>query len=320
MTDEEMINFLERVEPNFEDFNDDEHNRLQIAINFNEIEIVERLIKRFNTDQNSFVNHEYTELEWYENDNSPTPIFLAINNLKILELLVNNGADIHKKNKYGYTILHKTITNKHLVKVSTYLIKKGLKRSNILNNIIHHEDIMLETIKLLIDNGANVNSSDCYDFECKVRHLQFRSVLHKALFYEVGFEKVKLLVENGANVNYKDSHGNSILQLVAKHVIEHDKLKYCELLIQYGADVKYVNSFHYDTLDEIIENIIDSPTFIPLDSKKIFNELRFYGLELKPVYKPYWENSVLSSFLDNNNDEGSEVCKYIKQQTLSGNQ
>jgi len=49
----------------------------------------------------------------------------------------------------------------------------------------------LEIVKLLIENGANINIQNNY----------LTSSLHNAVFLIDNFEIVKLLIENGANIN-----------------------------------------------------------------------------------------------------------------------
>jgi uncharacterized protein len=85
----------------------------------------------------------------------------------------------------------------------------------------------LELVKLLIENGVDVNQTDENDY----------SALHKMKIYKFP-DIAKLLINNGANVNNVSTFGKSIL---IDAVIGLGCSSELELLIERGADVHFVD-------------------------------------------------------------------------------
>lgn len=88
---------------------------------------------------------------------------------------------------------------------------------------------MMTTVKLLVDNGADVNAKDSAN----------KISLHYAIILppETNLEPLKYLIEKGANVNAQDSDGNTVLFFASG---SFDK-KAIKLLIDAGADTKIWN-------------------------------------------------------------------------------
>lgn len=91
-----------------------------------------------------------------------------------------------------------------------------------------------EIAKLLVEKGADVNSSDID----KITPLSYAALHGKP-------ELVSLLIEKGANVNNIDLHGNTPLYYAAAK----GKLVVTNLLIEKGADVNIENKYGYTPLD-----------------------------------------------------------------------
>jgi ankyrin repeat protein len=80
----------------------------------------------------------------------------------------------------------------------------------------------LETVKLLLDQGANVNSKD--------RFGNFALVLATSGRY---IEIVRLLLDQGANVDSKDNEGDPVLQIASKN----GYTEIVRLLLDRGANI-----------------------------------------------------------------------------------
>lgn len=92
-------------------------------------------------------------------------------NLKVLEFLLKNGADVNFQDRGGYSSLHFSAQNKH-------------------------EKIA----KVLLKNGANINIKDDYG----------NPPVWTAIFNSKGdFSLIKLLIEKGAEITTKNNHGRS---------------------------------------------------------------------------------------------------------------
>lgn len=108
---------------------------------------------------------------------------------EIAQLLINAGADIHYQSSYG----------------TTYLMITG----------------RLETIKVLLENGADTNIKDN----------EGKTALIYAVKDKYNLEKVKLLIKYGAGINIRDNNGNTALS-IAK---EFSNTKIVKLLIEARA-------------------------------------------------------------------------------------
>ena len=100
--------------------------------------------------------------------------------------LMNNGADINAKTKYGRTALQQAVSN------SNY-----------------------NFVKFLIEHGANVNFM-----------LGDESLLYMSVEFNSCLPLVKLLVENGADVNATNAHGETPLMALSKNKFCHQTIKY----------------------------------------------------------------------------------------------
>jgi len=102
-----------------------------------------------------------------------TPIFVVVparqriwnisNALEICSLLVNAGAEINIQNDISYTPLHRYVTSPH-PEIVEFLIQHGAKvdatTDNERNTPLHTAMLggEIETLKLLLDNGADINA------------------------------------------------------------------------------------------------------------------------------------------------------------------
>ena len=178
-------------------------------------------------------------------------------NLKIVKMLVKNGADVNSIDDKNRTVLAKTM-NKEIAK---YLVSKGAKINNVYQAIAadktklakefinkeNYSDEQIEKIfyyaayfgnieiaKLLIDKGIDVNIKSKCQNNCNCE----TTPLHIAIGGG-NLKIVKFLVNNGADINAKAS-GIAPLASAAKA----NRTKIMKYFIKQGADVN--NSFYND--------------------------------------------------------------------------
>lgn len=143
-----------------------------------------------------------------ENDINCTPLILASSNtnIEIIELLLKSGANINKRNENGLTCLHEaSYTDRNNTSILQLMLQ-----NNADINLCDHEGwspIVLSTlagnienIKLLLENGAQLNTNVFGIFP-----LHFACAMNR-------IDIVKLLLEYNANTNIKNEEGKTALQ------------------------------------------------------------------------------------------------------------
>ena len=128
--------------------------------------------------------------------------------LEMLRLLIENGADVNARNRFGHTVLW-LATSKPYYKYPVSQI-----------TVDEHRNV----VALLIENNANLNA------KCGAGS----TALHRAVIASIenaNLKVVQLLLEKGANVNMRNDDGKTPLQLAVR--AKEDKI--ADLLKQYGA-------------------------------------------------------------------------------------
>jgi ankyrin repeat protein len=195
--------------------------------------------------------------------------------LEIVELLLQKGADIEAKDKYGYTVLHKAARYSKL-EIVNLLLEKGANieaKDKYGETALHKaaSNNKLEMVELLLQKSADIEAKDKYGY----------TVLHKAARYSK-LETVNLLLEKGANIEAKDEDGDTALHKAA----HYSKLEIVDLLLQKGADIKAIGRYGtasdnaLSSLDDLLPKNIDSIHFF-FDIVKINRKLEILELLLQ---------------------------------------
>lgn len=141
--------------------------------------------------------------------------------------LIAKGADVNAKDEELslQTALHAAVERNNL-KIARYLINAGADVNakdiyEVTPVMMIYDDTSEEIIKLLVQNGANLNFQD--------KERKTTALINAA--ENNNFKIMKILIEAGADVNLRDLKGNSVLDLTKDPQIR-------QLLITYGAEQK----------------------------------------------------------------------------------
>ena len=155
-----------------------------------------------------------------------SPIFKALFDAKVTQLLIKQNADIHAKDKDNQTLLFRALENA----------------------VTFHppptKDKALEVVQLLIEKNPKDEKG--------------QSQLHIAA-KTMKVNHLKCLISKGANVNERDNDKNTPLHCVGitesnqlsfpKSKLDHSGKECCEILIRSGADVSVKNNSGQTPLD-----------------------------------------------------------------------
>nr|WCB86978.1 CPPV167 ankyrin repeat protein [Cooks petrelpox virus] len=175
--------------------------------------------------------------------------------LRITKILIDNGANINSPNKQGLTPLH--IASKSSYNIP--LIDKVLKVNAYIQK--HSRDIIpdsfiirdgTETVRLLIDNGADVCALDQYN----------KSPLHYAVWLRNSYKIAKILIHNGADMNIRDDNGDTPI-FHAFHSLETT-----ELLLDSGAKVNICNKNKITPLIKYVNTLGNDSSYLLYNQSK----------------------------------------------------
>ena len=195
-----------------------------------------------------------------DNGNGETALYWATRNghKSIVHLLVLEGANLETEDNEGWTVLDWAVIG-GMDDVVKLLLSKGFKRKYKALCLAAGEGHE-ETIKLLLDDGANVNEKDWmgstaldwaapgghvatvqvllrYGCDLNLRDKYENTALHWAIQHEA---VVQLLLAKGADVNAKNDCGQTALSWVARDGL---LLVAQILLIDYSADVNIQDKY-----------------------------------------------------------------------------
>jgi ankyrin repeat protein len=213
------------------------------------------------------IKEEYEQI-YYERNNNRTGIKGVVTqcaNMHIVELLINNGANLNSQNAYGFTPLMRAVEEYNIILVE-YLINKkvnlelkDLNGFTVLRRAINNPEIencfcqfqKLKIIELLIKSGTNVNSQDNKGFTSLTEILYEHNKNNHN-----NNEIAKLLIKYGADVNLQSIYGTTPLKIA----VENDNIEMVKILINNGANI-FVKTLLDENLlkftkNEIIKNLL----------------------------------------------------------------
>ena len=134
--------------------------------------------------------------------NTPLTYAIAKNKLKIVETLINSGADINQRDAYGFTPLSKAIS-KGNTEIVSFLARKGVNFNQVSNKEWRTPMVLaikmnnVEMLKCVIENGGSLNSRDSSGW----------CLMHRAMVAgrKGNAEMVKLLIAKSKNIKLNSS-------------------------------------------------------------------------------------------------------------------
>jgi ankyrin repeat protein len=178
------------------------------------------------------------------------------NGLEIVKLLVKNHANVNNINPEAPSSCPLTQAAMSSFEITKFLIESG---AEVNPNIPFYSPLLLavdvgqdiNTVKLLIEKGANVNG---------LQSSFGRTALHVAL-RSSKFEMAKLLIQNGANTNIQE-HGESAIDLLER--FSNNSAQAQELLELVSKEIAYVT--------QITSTAIDIPTHVDITPVTIIHQ------------------------------------------------
>ena len=183
-------------------------------------------------------------LYWDPNINDAEELHLyeasANNNVELVRLLLDIGADINLANRDGETPLYVASLFGY-VKMVRILAERGgnINKANKNGETPLHiasQNGQVEVVKILLEKGANINKFD-YSLE---------TPLYVAS--EAGNEEVvRILLENGARVNIPNTVGQTPLMIA----VSYGHFEIVEALLEYGANINAETNEGYTAFDMV---------------------------------------------------------------------
>ena len=244
---------------------------LMIAVRYKHIDMMKYLVEN-NAELNIKCNLDETAYDM-------TPLIYAADNglFEIVKYLVEKGAllDIKSKSNSDETALFKAVKSHHY-DIAKFLIENGAdvnvnnfyktnmlllvneKRDSGFNGYngndykpyIKARNKIFQIIKLLVENGADINASDRYGDTVLIYAIQ-----------DLHFDIIKYLIQNGADIHHVNKKGKTPLMVAVDNSpfefpnvkYSNDKLMVIKLLIEHGADINASNPYNGETLIEQVD-------------------------------------------------------------------
>jgi len=201
----------------------------------------------------------------------------------LLELIVN-GIDIHK--------IYKNCTNCFMF---AFIMLSFNDRNFIHKNII-------KVIKLLLINGANVNSVDNTDYLKKNALIYLMYSNHNQVEL---FEIFDILIKYGVNINAQDFMGRTPLI----HGVLNRRLRFIEKLLEYNPNINLVDKYGDNALSHASRFKILDILVTPI-AKILYTNPNVCTIEQKPILKYIALNSNNSILIQ------QIICKLERKEFL----
>jgi ankyrin repeat protein len=155
--------------------------------------------------------------------------------INIFHLLIDKGADLKKSTSDNYLVYNAASSGD--TAILGYLLRNGFKANDTVSFGDYPIDAALgfrsfATLKMLVDNGANVNIAPVFPFGLDAVQ-GFTPLMSAALAHDK--KSFMYLLDHGANPNAKCKHGYTALILLQQS--ETDDPEMTMTLIKHGADV-----------------------------------------------------------------------------------
>lgn len=234
---------------------------------------------------------------------------------QVIELIVQNGADVNARNRQGKTALMYNLQSPEicslLIRIGADLDIKDNRGKSLISELIKGSSV--EAITLFLENGLDINkrskngrtslfyaiyprNEKKLDFliqkggKANISDINGQTPLMKAV--NTNIEIVKTLIDNGADINAKDNHGTSVLMYAATLGKLEIRDKMIMFLINSGASIQAKNNEGNTAFDFYI-NLVNYDNFIfrGLGKDYIILHSNKGGKDLEILKLLYQENS-----------------------------
>lgn len=221
---------------------------LMDAIARNDIEEVKKLLaQNLNLDQND------------EDDDTPLILAVRQNNAKVVEMLLEAGADVNKAAEQSSYHIYDPLSNaieRNNAKIVQILINYGadVYRFDYLEEACSQKSVKI--VKILLEKGVKLTKrvfeSICESATTEILNLileykEFSKEGGKFITTAAEYENwniVRTLLEKGVNVNSRNEFGETALHIAVKNEI----ITPVKMLLEAGADVHIVDSYRLTPL------------------------------------------------------------------------
>ena len=179
--------------------------------------------------------------------NGLLPIVASTGNEKVVQMLIDNGADVNAKGGPHCNALQAAVYKRHEAVVRV-LAKHGAdvnvqcKFGTALQTAAH-KVLKLDLIQLLIENGADVNLEGPKYGSALHAAVSVSSRYHPESRQTQNLERIQLLIDNGSNVNAEGGPHGSVLRAAVHSGVKN----VVRLLLKNGADVRATSGKHRST-------------------------------------------------------------------------
>ncbi|KAJ8664647.1 hypothetical protein QAD02_006309 [Eretmocerus hayati] len=191
--------------------------------------------------------------------------------LEIIELLLQNGADVHARDCKGQSILHHIATQDECTlttSIAEMMLKKGADVNAVDERGLAPLHIAIQTTQSGLANLPLVTLFCEYGANVSITAPEFGTPLHIAVEkYSHGRERAQQFFDCMLNhpeiqLNAQNAAGDTPLHVAAKKCISSEYcLPYLEFLLNAGADINIENSEGLPPLDRLCDKTMDKLEF-----------------------------------------------------------
>ncbi|CAL1537868.1 unnamed protein product [Lymnaea stagnalis] len=263
--------------------------------------------------------------------NKKTPLMVAYHH-EMIELLLNRGCVVNIKT--DTTALINVLSDEYITKLKEkFHFMKPHENSNV-NVFLYVQEIMsillkygsninssnddgrtalmvgseiegtLGILKLLVDNGADIN----------LRDTDGNAALHRAV-HSGRTENVKLLLESGADVNLRDAIGSTPLHYAMESCGASESLN---ILLEHGADVNaqdnqgntplmILSNICFFSTENVIRTLVKAGSSV--------NQRNKSGMTVLMMFVHECDKDILHILLDSGADINAEVSDIVGKKT-----
>ncbi|XP_008216846.1 putative ankyrin repeat protein RF_0381 [Nasonia vitripennis] len=240
------------------------------------------------------------QIESDEEHGSPVPdnlentaLHLAAKNgdIETAAMLIDQGANLHQKNKQGMTALHVAAENGYCG-VLNLLLSRGsmvdeLAAGNRTSLHIAAEQLCRQVVKELLNKGANVRIQDSAG----------NTPLHQAVM-RLCLDSIELLVKNGAPMDFQNNQGETVLHIAS----QHRNNAIVNFLLEKGADCNALTADGSTPLHYAVKNFgapSENAASLIEAGAAVFVTNHAGEIPLKTAlkYERNWRNSSLLGYL-----------------------